>query len=100
MANRHQRRSNLLYNQLIPQIITAIPLLAILLSLFHSPFAWHWWRLTIILVIGLLLAIPKGGFDKKLLKALVTVPVLAVMAAINMFRMKGTKDNYIHTEHE
>lgn len=81
-------------------IITAIPLLAILLSLFHSPYAWQWWRLTIILVIGLLLAIPKGGFDRKLLKAMVTVPVLAVMAAINMFRMKGTKDNYIHTEHE
>lgn len=81
-------------------IITAIPMLAILLSLLHSPAAWQWWRLTIILVAGLLLAIPKEGFDRKLLKALVKVPALAVMAAINLFRMKGTKDHYIHTDHQ
>ena len=81
-------------------IITAIPMLAFLLSLLHSPAAWQWWRLTIILVAGLLLAIPKEGFDRKLLKALVKVPALAVMAAINLFRMKGTKDHYIHTDHQ
>lgn len=81
-------------------IITAIPMLAILLSLLYSPYAWQWWRLTIILVAGLLLAIPKEGFDRKLLKALVKVPALAVMAAINLFRMKGTKNHYIHTDHQ
>ena len=80
-------------------ILAAVPLLAILYTVLRSGFACWWWALTALLVLSLVIAVPEEQRDRKLLASLVKVPVLAVMSAANLFRMKGTRDKFVHTEH-
>ena len=81
-------------------IIVAVPFLAILFSLLHSGFGRIWWIMTALLVTSLVVAVPKEQRDRRLLSSFVKLPVLAAMSVANLFRMKGTKDRFIHTEHE
>ena len=81
-------------------MLAGIPFWAVIASLVKCLNAAKWWKLTIILLIALIIALPKQHRDKKLLKALFAVPSLAIMSLANMFRMKGTKDNFIHTDHQ
>lgn len=81
-------------------IIGLIPLIALILTIFGSSLTQWWWLLTAVLVIALLIAMPRGSVNGKFFKALLKVPALAFTAVFNVFKMKGTKDNYIHTDHE
>ncbi|MCR5002762.1 MAG: glycosyltransferase family 2 protein [Bacteroidales bacterium] len=81
-------------------IITVVPvLLALLLTLLGDCGAAKWWCLTVILFLAYMIALPRKQRDLKLLKSLFVAPVLAVMAFVNLFRMRGMKDKFIHTEH-
>lgn len=81
-------------------LIGAVPFLALLLTVFGSPFALWWWILTALLVIALLMAMPRGSINGNFFKALLRVPALAFTAVANVFRIKGTKDTFIHTDHK
>lgn len=76
-----------------------IPLLAIIITIFASVRAIKWWILVLALFAALLIAVPKEQFDKKFWKALISAPMLIYFTFKNLFRLKGTKDNFIHTEH-
>lgn len=81
-------------------VIGLVPLMALVLTIIGIGNWPYWWGLTALLLLAMLVAVPSAMLDGKLLKALLKVPLLAVMSVANLFRMKGTKDNYIHTEHQ
>lgn len=92
-----------LFQWLLPPrmiILALTPLLSIIFSIFGAANAWSWWKLTIALVLAMIFAIPSDMMDRRLMKALLQVPKLAAMAFANFFRMRGTKDKFIHTKHE
>ncbi len=76
-----------------------IPLLAIIITIFAPARAMKWWVLLLSLLAALLIAVPKEQFDKKFWNALISSPMLVFFTLKNLFRLKGTKDNFIHTEH-
>ena len=81
-------------------IMTLLPVAAILASILQAGNVHLWWIAVILLILSMLLGIPVTMLNFDLLKALVKVPALAVSSIINLFRIKGTKDNFIHTEHQ
>ncbi len=81
-------------------MIGLIPLITLLLTIFRSPLAKWWWMLTALLSVALLIAMPRGSINRNFFKALLKVPALAVTAVVNVFKIKGTKDTFIHTEHK
>ena len=48
---------------------------------------------------ALALALPDEQTDRQLGRALRRMPVLFLLTAANLFRLRGTKDKFIHTEH-
>ncbi len=81
-------------------IVTLLPVATILASVLHAGNSHIWWIALILLILSMLLGIPATMLNFDLLKALAKVPALAVSSVINLFRIKGTKDNFIHTEHQ
>lgn len=57
-----------------------------------------WWGLLAVLIITLLLAIPRKMMNRRLLKAAMQIPWMALMMAGNLFRLRGANRNFIHTE--
>lgn len=43
--------------------------------------------------------VPDEQTDRQLGRALRRMPVLFLLTAANLFRLRGTKDKFIHTEH-
>ena len=56
------------------------------------------WR-NIAVLFALALALPDEQTDRQLGRALRRMPVLFLLTAANLFRLRGTKDKFIHTEH-
>lgn len=80
-------------------VIGMVPLIALVLTVIGFGNWPYWLGLTGLLLVAMLVAIPAAMFNGRLLKALLKVPMLVAMSVANLFRMKGTKENYIHTEH-
>ena len=57
------------------------------------------WGLFAALLFALALALPDEQTDRQLGRALRRMPVLFLLTAANLFRLRGTKDKFIHTEH-
>ena len=51
------------------------------------------------LLFALALALPDEQTDERLGRALRRMPVLFLLTLANLFRLRGTKDKFIHTEH-
>ena len=81
-------------------ILAGVPLVAIMFSLARSGYAILWWALTLVMAASMLAGVPREQRDRKLAASLVKVPALAMTAVANLFRIKGTKDKFIHTEHK
>lgn len=58
-----------------------------------------WWYLSLWLLFTLCLVIPGRLYNRKLLKAVLQIPVLAWMMFLNLFKLKGVNKKFIHTEH-
>lgn len=61
--------------------------------------ACKWWGLFVSLVILLLIAVPRHLLNSRLLKAILHLPLLFLVMFINLFRIKGAHNKFIHTEH-
>lgn len=59
----------------------------------------RWFGLLALMTLCFYAGIPKEQRDAKLLKALGQIPQLIIITVKNMFHLGGTKDNFIHTEH-
>lgn len=80
-------------------LMGALPILSLVVTLISPVRSIKWWGVVALLMVSLLLAIPKTQLDKQLWKALTSVPSLVLLTVKNMFRLGGTKDTFIHTEH-
>ena len=81
-------------------LLGLVVLMNIVVPFIHNliiPYLWLY--LLILLLLSLLLAIPRKMYDKNLFKALIYIPYLIVLMILNLFRMKGAVNNFIHTEH-
>lgn len=62
------------------------------------PLALKWWALFIIMGISLCLAIPDKLVDEKFKKSIYKLPLLFIMMVVNLFRLKGANQKFVHTE--
>lgn len=70
------------------------------LTLIIQPYASiKWWGLFVALATALGIAIPGYLANKKLLKAVIQIPSLALIMISNLFKLKGVNRKFIHTEH-
>lgn len=61
--------------------------------------AIKWWILSIAQIVAMILPIPGNLLNKRLGKAIIKVPILALTTIGNLFRLKGAYKKFIHTEH-
>lgn len=61
--------------------------------------AIKWWILSAAQIMAMLLPIPGRLLDKRLRKAILRIPMLALATLGNLFKLKGAYKKFIHTEH-
>ena len=61
--------------------------------------AIKWWILSAAQIMAMLLPIPGRLLDKRLGKAILRIPILALTTLGNLFKLKGAYKKFIHTEH-
>lgn len=61
--------------------------------------ATKWWLLSAAQIIAMMLPLPAQLMNKQMLRAILKVPVLAVIMIGNLFKLKGANKKFIHTEH-
>lgn len=61
--------------------------------------AIKWWVLALAQILAMLLPFPSLLANKKMLKALLCIPALAIKMVSNLFHLKGANKKFIHTEH-
>lgn len=61
--------------------------------------AIKWWILSAAQIMAMLLPIPGRLLDKRLGKAILRIPMLALATLANLFKLKGAYKKFIHTEH-
>lgn len=78
--------------------IASIGIIALILTFMDISLSIKWWVLLAVTLLSIIMAIPRKYFDKKLLKALLYIPLLTIYMFINIFRIKGADKKFIHTE--
>ncbi len=58
-----------------------------------------WWVMLAVLVVALLVAIPRYLYNRQMLRALLSLPLLTVRMVGSLLHVRGATHNYIHTEH-
>ena len=61
--------------------------------------AIRWWILAIAQIVAMILPIPGNLLNKRLGKAIIKIPILALTTIGNLFKLKGAYKKFIHTEH-
>lgn len=86
---------------MLPRLILLgfIILFAILFLFIDLFLAIKWWVLFLFMGLALAIAIPDEMVNERFIKVLRNLPKLFVLMVINLFRMKGAKKKFIHTEH-
>lgn len=80
-------------------LIGLVPLWAVVMTFLDPWGSVKWWTALVLMLFALALALPDTQADAKLGRALRRVPVLVLLTAANLFRLGGTKDKFIHTQH-
>ena len=80
-------------------LIGLVPLWAVVMTFLDPWGSVKWWTALVLMLFALAMALPDAQTDAKLGRALRRVPVLVLLTAANLFRLGGTKDKFIHTQH-
>ena len=80
-------------------LIGLVPLWAVVMTFLDPWGSVKWWIALVLMLFALAMALPDAQTDAKLGRALRRVPVLVLLTAANLFRLGGTKDKFIHTQH-
>jgi cellulose synthase/poly-beta-1,6-N-acetylglucosamine synthase-like glycosyltransferase len=64
-----------------------------------GPGWWLWLEATLFCYIGILVAVPASFFNRKLLSAVLRIPLLFFTMLLLLFKLKGANKNFIHTPH-
>lgn len=86
---------------MLPRLIILgfIALAAIALLFINFFLSIKWWVLLLLMCLTLAIAIPDEMVNERLLKVLRKLPKLFILMVLNLFRMRGAKKKFIHTEH-
>lgn len=86
---------------MLPRLIILgfIALVAFVLLFVNFFLSIKWWILLLLMCLTLAVAIPDEMVNERLLKVLRKLPKLFILMVINLFRMRGAKKKFIHTEH-
>lgn len=76
-----------------------IPTCAVVISFVEPLAAIKWWAALLLLAFALAFALPDEQMDDRLRRALRRLPVIFVLTAANLFRLRGASKNFIHTQH-
>ncbi len=63
-------------------------------------YAFKWWIALFLFLLALAFAIPNYLVDERFNKALLQFPSLAFGMILNLFRLRGLRKRFLHTEHE
>ena len=80
-------------------LVGLVPLWAVAMSVLDPWGSVKWWIALVLMLFALAMALPDAQTDAKLGRALRRVPVLVLLTVANLFRLGGTKDKFIHTQH-
>ena len=80
-------------------LIGLVPLWAVVMTFLDPWGSVKWWIALVLMLFALAMALPDAQTDAKLGRALRRVPALVLLTAANLFRLGGTKDKFIHTQH-
>lgn len=86
---------------MLPRLILLgfIILIALIMLFINIFLAVKWWILLLFMGLALAIAIPDEMVNERMIKVLRKLPKLFILMVINLFRMKGAKKKFIHTEH-
>lgn len=73
--------------------------LTLLVTIISPAAGIKWWILSLAQVAAMIIPVPRELMTGRLLKALMRVPVLALIMIGNLFKLKGANKKFIHTEH-
>lgn len=79
-------------------LLAGITFFSLLTLIIHPASSIKWWSLLAVLAATLILAIPRKLMNRRLLKAILQIPSIALMMVGNLFRLRGANRNFIHTE--
>lgn len=82
--------------------VIGLTILATLLAPFMGGLpgiALKWWILALAQTLAMLLPLPSSLANKRMLKAVMHIPMLSVRMIGNLFHLKGANKKFIHTEH-
>jgi cellulose synthase/poly-beta-1,6-N-acetylglucosamine synthase-like glycosyltransferase len=87
---------------LLPRLIqlTLVFGITLLLIIFNVNSSYKWIILSIVQIISMVILIPKKDWNATLFQSLMHIPKLAIITITNIFNIKETKKNFIHTKHE
>lgn len=74
-------------------------IIALVISFISWQVSLKWWALFCILIVSLLLAVPKSLYTRRLFVAVIELPETFFSMFLNLFRLKGANEKFIHTEH-
>lgn len=80
-------------------LLAGVLFLGVLTLIIQPYISIKWWGLFFALVMTLGIAIPRYLANRKLLKAVIQIPSLALIMIGNLFKLKGVNRKFIHTEH-
>ena len=80
-------------------LLGLVPLWAVVMTVFAPMGSIKWWVAVLLLLLAMAMALPDEQADARLGHALRRMPVLFLLTLANLFRLRGTKDKFIHTEH-
>ena len=80
-------------------LIGLVPLWAVAMTFLDPWGSVKWWVAVLLLLFAMAMALPDEQTDAKLGHALRRIPVLVLLTVANLFRLRGTKDKFIHTQH-
>ena len=87
---------------LLPRMVMTglLALLTVLFSIIRFHTCGKWWLLVAMFAATMVVATPRRMWSRDLLKAGLKAPRLILIAATNIFRLKGASDTFIHTTHD
>lgn len=80
-------------------LLGLVPLWTVAMTVLNPIGSIKWWIVVLMLLFALAIALPDEQTDERLGRALRRTPVLFLLTLANLFRLRGTKDKFIHTEH-
>lgn len=80
-------------------LLGLVPLWTLLMTGLDPAGSIKWWSIMLLLAFALAFALPDTQTDQRLGRALRRLPKLFLLTLKNLFRLRGTKDTFIHTRH-